>query len=310
MDAHFGGELGRDLHGRRCYGLRPDGAGYRLQGYLLAETPDPVAAWTGLSPCLWPLPPDSQEGQLAAMTWEIYSPSPYRFAYADSGGTACRTEQEYCSLGAPGARFDLGASACPGDEALWAEHAGAIAAMAGDWVPAGDRLGTLTLGPNANVAWTEGEIDLNGTLVAHRRGNGVIRTAQGGMTVGWSFIGGKTPDEDRLYFGVGDTAHTRSDATFTVMPRPERLMRRFADQCWEVTAGTDVATLVRCTMTKAETTIIALELGDERRAYARVGEAWLSSGVYTSSWRRATNVTGGSSAGKAAPEGADDARQK
>lgn len=293
VDAHFEKELGRDLHGRQCFGLRPDGAGYRLQGYLLAETPDPVAVWTGLSPCFWPLPPDSPEAQLAAMTWELYAPPPFRFAYADSGGTACRTEQEYCSLGAPGARLELGATACSGDEALWAEPAGSLATMVGDWVPRGDRLGKLTVGSEGQVAWAEGEVDVVGSLRTSRQGNGVVVTDQGGITVGWALIRGKTPDEDKLYFGLGDTSHTRSETTFTAMPRPERTIRRFADQCWDVTAGTDVATLVRCSVIHAETTIIALELGEERRAYARVEGAWLSSGVYASAWRRATTVSGG-----------------
>jgi hypothetical protein len=305
VDAHFEKELGRDLHGRKCFGLRPDGAGFRLQGYLLPETPDPVAAWTGLSPCFWPLPPDSPEGQLAAMTWELYSPPHFRFAYADSGGTACRTEQEYCSLGAPGARFELGATACPGDEALWAEPAGSLASMAGDWVPSGDRVGKLTVGQDGHVALALGELSAAGALTMSRKGNGVVMTDKGGLTVGWILMPGKTPDEDKLYFGLGDTAHTRSETTFTAMPRPERIIRRFADQCWDVTAGTDVATLVRCSVTTAETTIIALELGEERRAYSRVDGAWLSSGVYSSPWRRATTVSGGAQVdggAKAVPE--------
>lgn len=286
VDAYLTAQ-GRSVVDRQCFGLRAEGAGFRLPTYNLPATPAPTLIWDALPVCLWELEP----GQGTPSTGAPKPGDGYEVAYFDTG-SPCRSRDEYCRMGAPGMRLDLSRSACPGDDALGPPPAGALAAMVGKWQAASDREGpsTLEITADGQVTYKDGPLATAGPLRLVRPGNGVVDSAEGGVAVGFAL---STSGPERLYFAPGTAAITRSPDAFVAEVLPARWVRRYRGACYDITPPADPSApiteprMVACAADAAAQTTVSMALDSGTVAMIHTPAGWLSAQVAGSVWRRA-----------------------
>jgi hypothetical protein len=271
VDEHMAA-LGQDLIGRECFGLRPEGGGYRIAAYRTAMTPAPVGAWDGAPVCLWA----KEDG------------TGYEFAYVDTG-TPCRLRDDFCKLGAPGARFDRNTSACPGDDALLTTPPTALAALVGEWVASGQQGGSLVVHQDGQAELSVGDVALSGTLEFGRRGIARITDGKTSARIGYAFEVQSGGRPKRLYFGLGDVAGTSNADGFIGEPLPGRRVRRYLDGCYDVDPAAETTPkTVPCAASESATgRQVAMSVDGGEFTYTYVGTAWVSTDVLSWSWRRA-----------------------
>ncbi len=290
VDAHLKG-LGLEIEGRQCYGLRPEGAGFRIPSYDLPVTPAPAQTWEPRPVCLWERDP-SAPAPVAALDGPglIATPAGYEIGYFDMGAP-CRSRDEYCRLGAPGVRLELSTTGCPGDDAL-GPPPDALPLLVGEWIAASEREGPskLSVGPDGRINYEDGAWRFAGALRFVRPGAAIVETDNGGIPIGFLLA----PKSRRLFLGPGAAAPTVAPDAFIAEIAPGLWVRRYNESCYDVTPGAlDAPALTEprrlpCVRTESSVeTAVVIDLGDRKVTLVRTPWGWVSSMVGGSVWRRA-----------------------